>query len=78
MKLVGFFQLKIQNPKYNVYPKSPLHIPPHLKNSFGQKNKLENFAVKFAFHLDQSLRFQDLGPRNKMEYMEPSLKTQNK
>ena len=49
-----------------------------LKNPLEKKNKLGNFTVKSAFHLDQFLRFQDRGPRNKMEYMEASLKTQNK
>ena len=44
------------------------------QNSFGQKkkNKLRNFTVMSAFHLDQSLRFQYLGPWIKMEYMEAS------
>ena len=31
-----------------------------LKNPLEKKNKLGNFTVKSAFHLDQSLRFQDL------------------
>ena len=73
--LLGFF-LWIQNTMYIQNHHSILLLT--WKIPLDKKHKLGNFTVKSAFHLDQSLRFQDLGPRNKMEYMEASLETQNK